>query len=427
MTEHQFNRRLLLAAFALLAALIWSRPAPPAYVGVDAGCYARIARDIAERPISAWPEVTWGEPFYEHPPGALWVESLWFRAFGFSAQSGVTLARLWATLLGLGVALVALRLSDARVAALSLVGLASFGGFYSESQNPMLDLPLTTVMTFAILAIVSERSGWFAVLFTFAFFIKGPPALALLAPLMWFAATFRRLRFAAMTVALALALLSLACLCFEYARLQRGLAPFFSIYFERQLKASLLHGHHNPSDNPFFYLTTVAGLYSVFVVALPLGAYLRRREPLWQLGALWAAAIVGGFTLARQKYAWYIHPMMPGAAWVTGLALATVASRVPLRLLRWLPRVLGTAAAFWFALSVTTTFPLSRIAHSSAVMDRTAWPSPSPDRIVADCSDLGEWRAKHLFSLYWRAERRACNDSSAAWVFDGDSLRLQAK
>jgi hypothetical protein len=152
----------------------------------------------------------------------------------------------------------------------------------------------------------------------------------------------------------------------------------------------------------------------------------RRDDRLFQLGTLWVLAIVGGFSLAKQKYAWYVHPAMLGAAWVCGVALEMLIARLSDRVVAWCTRVVASAAALWFVFGLLVTLPGSSLQAASAVMDQLKWPSADGPRTVADCSPLGEWRATHLFSLYWQAERLACEDTAAAFSFDGMTLKARS-
>src|SRR5450631_834361 len=85
---------LVTAAVAVVLAVVWVRAGPPLLLGADSACYARVAREAAERPLSACAERTVaGQPFFEHPPLALTAESLWFRVFGARAAPAMSLGR----------------------------------------------------------------------------------------------------------------------------------------------------------------------------------------------------------------------------------------------------------------------------------------------------------------------------------------------
>src|SRR5689334_8905840 len=115
---------LPLVALAVTLTTVWVRPPPAVLYGTDAGCYARVAREMAERPLAQWPRVTvGGKDFFEHPPLAMWVESGMFRLLGISAASAVLLARLTSTLLTLLILAVARRMAGTRAAALCVLTL----------------------------------------------------------------------------------------------------------------------------------------------------------------------------------------------------------------------------------------------------------------------------------------------------------------
>ncbi|MCC6809284.1 MAG: glycosyltransferase family 39 protein [Deltaproteobacteria bacterium] len=418
--------RWTLAAGVLVFATIWARPEPVGLWGVDAGCYARIAKEIAERPLSDWPNITWGgERYYEHPPLALWIESVAFRVAGPSARTAVTLARMWATLAALLTALVAFRLAGDRVAGLSLIALVTFGGFLNESQNPMFEIALTACMALCFVAVTQRRgrAPLFALGFVAAFFIKGPPALAVFAPLVWHVGVReKQWRSVFAAAGLALTTVAIAVYGFEHARAVRGLDPYFATYLERQVLASFTAGRHNPDSNPLFYLGVLATSYGPFVVALPFAIWKMRRHRLFELGALWVLAIVCGFSLAKQKYGWYVHPAMFGAAWVCALAADAFFDRLPERLRARVPAVLAIVGALWLAVTPWIDAPSSPTRGHTAALARIAWPEAAAPRIVADCAALGEWRAIHLFAFHWGAKPRPCDDTSAPFRFDGERL-----
>ena len=146
-------------------AVVW--PARPLILnGADSGCYARVAKELAERPLSQALELTLGHlPFFEHPPLGFWLESAVFRALGASAEVAVGLARLEGSAALLLLALVALRLARGRsgasdpsspalpsrpeplvVAGCAVLGALTLPGFLMQSQVPMLEMPLTVAL-----------------------------------------------------------------------------------------------------------------------------------------------------------------------------------------------------------------------------------------------------------------------------------------
>lgn len=427
----------VLAGMALFAVLVsvWVRPPPPLLSGADAACYARVAREMVERPLGEWFRVTLGgEDFYEHPPLAMWLESGLFRLLGVSAANAVLFARLLASLLVVLVFAVARRVADARAAVLSVLGLPLLAGFLFESQNPMLELPLTVALGIAVLGAVSladsPRRGavLFAVGFAAGVFIKGPPALAVFPVLAWAGWRMRvPVRTLALAAGLAVGLLALCIGAFEWARVAHGLPPFFSRYFAHQVLKSALEGRHHAVRSPFFYVEPMKRWYLAGLLAVPLAAWAwlrHRREGLGrlaELGLLFVAVIVAGFSVPVQKYFWYIHPTMLGCAWLLGVALAGL---LPVRWERWVC-LLGVVAALGYAVALHVVPPrVSSIGRELEAVHTLPPPAfaPGQPRRIADCTQaLGEWKATHLFAFLWSAERVPC-DAPAAWRMEGTSL-----
>ena len=92
MHDHRF---LAMAAGVLITVVVLVRPGTPYLGGVDAACYARIAQELAQRPIADWASITLdGGQFFDHPPLAFWIEALAFKLSGASAATAVWLALL---------------------------------------------------------------------------------------------------------------------------------------------------------------------------------------------------------------------------------------------------------------------------------------------------------------------------------------------
>jgi 4-amino-4-deoxy-L-arabinose transferase-like glycosyltransferase len=431
------SRRLTLAAAALFAVVVLVRPTPLGLFGVDGACYARIARDLAAQPVATWADVRWDDgAFHEHPPLALWLEAGWFRVFGATAAAAVWLARTYALLLGAVVFLVARKVSGLRVAALSLVGLSVLPSFIFESQNPMFEGPLTLAFACALWATTRLKTSrlavlGFAVSVVAAFWVKGVPAFAGGALLGW--ALWQGVRWPRVveTAGASVALLLVTALGFEAWSRASGLTTFFSDYAHKQLVTSFVEGRGNPVSSPFFYAGVLLDWHLAFVVALPMVALHFKRlstsaRALASLGLWHAVLIVVGFSFAKQKNTWYLAPLLPGAAWVVGVALSALVARAravldvtPLRR-RALPMalVLGALAFGGVQLGLGTSRDTPREAAIRAV---AATPLEAQRGSVANCSVLGEWVGAHLFEFHWHAAMVAC-DAPAQWRFDGREL-----
>ena len=429
---HPWGRHALPAAVIVALGLgIWVRPQPPAFAGVDAACYARVARELSERPIAEWLEVRLeGAPFHEHPPLAFWLEALAFRVGGASAASATALARLYASLLALLVFLIGRRLAGDRVGLLSAAALLALSGFLFESQNAMLELPLSVALSAGLLALLAtaRRPGWgyvgLALATAAAVLIKGPPAL-LLAPLAlaagWLGILSRRAGVVASCVVLMAVVMALGGL--EGARHAAHLPSFLGDYLPRRVLQFGLLGRDEPATSPLFYLRHLWRWYAPALLLLPLSVILRRREErdLLTLAWLWAAALVLAFSLAGKRSYWFIHPITPAAAGWMGVVLHRA---LPARWERAVAAALGVGCLAYLV-GVLLSVDLQRATDSEqAAIARSTPPSfdAATPRQVAHCGRLGTWRATHLFGFYWRARLLPCT-SEAPYRFDGAELR----
>ena len=247
-------------------------------------------------------------------------------------------------------------------------------------------------------------------------------ALALLRRLTW--------RWALGALAAALSLAALTVLGFEALRAVAGLPPFWTTYLSHQVLPSITQGRHHPDSNPLFFARPLVSwylpglLFLVAAAALALGrprAWAQRfpREvALW--GALLWAGVVVGFSVPAQKYDWYIHPGLLGAALVAGAVLASLPDAGH----RWLGRWAVALAVLWPPSSFVP-WEAHLSAHQRQLLAIQRLAAPAEPRVVADCSSLGPWASEHLMAFEWDARRVGCGES-APWRFDGERLERLA-
>lgn len=441
--------RFFLATTLLLGlSVVWVRPGPTLLIGGDAGCYARVGRELAERDVSQWLELTLAhEPFLEHPPLALWLNGLVVRWFGVSPAALVGLARLYSSLTLLVLAAVAMRLSSRRgssidgatLGAFTVLGALTLPGFLYESQVAMLEAPLALALAVGLLAIVGmlksvaptpERAaitsvGLFALALLGGFWVKGPPVLVLVG-VVGVAVVFGWMRpmVAAAAIAAGVGAIVLSVVAFDALRASHGLGPFFSTYLSKQVLASVTEGRHHPEPNPFFYVGPTLSWYGPAVGALVLAAVaLRFRARLARFSleamvlgaALWLGVLVG-FSIPVQKYQWYTHPGLVGAALLVGAVLALL----PAKLDRFLALGCVGGALLWpFIALVPWESRLSETQRQIAVLQSAT--GPGRGDAIADCSSMDWWVSGHLMGFLWDARRVECADP-APWRFDGQRV-----
>jgi 4-amino-4-deoxy-L-arabinose transferase-like glycosyltransferase len=425
------SARVFLVVTGLLGAVVtWFRPGPRLLVGGDSGIYARIARELAERPISTWVELSLdGAAFSEHPPLALWVEALAFRVLGASVPVAVGVARAWATLALVLLAVAAFRLhggdADARrrAAGFTVLGALCLPGFLYVSQVAMLETPLLAWLALGLVAVAGRGRGdvaLFALALVGGFWTKGPPALVLLGLLGGLGGVkllpWRRAAGLAVT---SLGALVLSVVLFDAARGALGLKPFFGTYFAHQVFPSIAEGRHNPDRNPFFYVGPMLNWYTpavLAVVALSV-PWVRARvsRPVAVTGGLLVAGVLVGFSAVPQKYQWYLHACAGGAALLVGAVLHAVGERLE----RHLSPAVAVCAVAWPLISFAP-WPLTFSEQQVLAVQASA--APPPGARVVDCSGQEAWAAEHLQGFVWRTRRVACG-GEGEWRWDGTELR----
>jgi hypothetical protein len=218
---------------------------------------------------------------------------------------------------------------------------------------------------------------------------------------------------------------------FEGTRSAQGLPPFFPEYLGDQVRRSIVEGRHRPAPGePFFYVEALLRWHVPLLLALPLSAWAFRRldagqRRLMELGWVFTAVILVGFTVPVQKSPWYIHPVMFGGALFMGTSLAALPAQ------RW-DRAMaagavglalcGAAFAAWSAAQPARHGDLYAMHH----LPPPAFAPGEPNQ-VADCGTVvGDWRSAHLLDFLWRAERVPCQ-APAPYRFAGGQLLRQER
>lgn len=446
-------RVFFMASWLLGLSAIWFRPGPALLIGGDSGIYARIARELAERPLSSWWSLTLdGQPFFEHPPLGFWLEAVAFLFGGVSVETARMVPRiassltlLFAGLAGWETGARSLQPTDdgapATLGAFAMLGTLLLSGFLYCSQVAMLEAPLLLSLSLALWAtaalLESPRSGpgarrvvataTFGIAVTAGVWVKGPPALVALAPLAALGALRRiSLRQALVAGALALGLAVMSTWLWDAWCLSRGREPFFQHYLHHQVAPSITEGRHNPNRDPFFYWSPLWGWYGpgFFAAGAALALTFFRGSPwarrwtpeLSVLGGVTWLGVVVGFSIVTQKYQWYIHL---GAIGV-GLLVGSVLALLPTRLVPPLAALALLAALAWPVVARRVPFSLTGSQREILAVQSTPGP-PLPGERVADCSGMEAWASEHLIGFFWRAARVPC-EAEAGWRWDGTTL-----
>jgi 4-amino-4-deoxy-L-arabinose transferase-like glycosyltransferase len=315
-------------------------------LGPDEPRYASIGREMALSGDWITPRL-WGEAWFEKPPLLYWMTAL-----GFKAGLNDDLApRLPVALLSAAFILLffhQVRREFGERAALYSAGiLATSGGWLAYSHVAVMDIPLATTFSAAVLLSLRwVRSGGrrglvlAGILLGFAMLAKGLVPLVLIAPLLWVAGRRWPNLFLLAAAAIAVAL-PWYLLCY----LQNGDVFINEFIWKHHISrfASPDLQHVQPW---WYYIPVLLGLmfpWTATIALLPHHADDARRKLL-------LLTVVFGFVFfsaATNKLPGYLLPLLPLVAALAGVRLAEIGNPRPYilasaALLLLLPFVAGT-------------------------------------------------------------------------------------
>jgi len=355
-------------------------------LGPDEPRYADIGRAMAQTGDWITPRL-WGKPWFEKPPLLYWMTALGFQA-GLDADLAPRLPVALASIAFLVFFFAALRREfGERPAFYATMILATSAGWLAYSHVAVTDLPMSGAFAGAMLIVMRGRlriteSVAAGALLGLAILAKGLVPLALFVPALWF---LRR------HVGQALSILSIAVLIaapwYVLVMLRNG-APFFDVFFLQQTFGRFA-SHELGHEQPFwFYLPVLlAGLFpwTPFLILLFRNrAYQDRRATFLLAWIIWALVF---FSVFLNKLPGYLLPILPAAAALLGISIATetrsarivtllAASAVLLCFIPAIQDALPEALLAGFSrahieLSAAWVFPALIVAAASILLERT--------------------------------------------------------
>lgn len=441
-------RQLLLAALVLAGIIIWAQPGEPLLRGTDAGVYAQVAKEMSQRSLGHWVQLTLdGAPFHEHPPGLMFLLAAAFTCLGATPHTAILTAHVLMTLEVALCAGIASALAGPYAAAASVLGLCVLSGFYVEAHNPMLELPTAVGLSLGVWGLAAagraRRGSLLRGLSMVAAVIgpvgaawsKGPVALAyvpIAAVLVLRGVVSLRLFIGCLICSGLLTTAGFAW--FDAAQKAAGVSPFLGPYLREQVWPSMVQGRHHAVSDPTFYVPILRRWYAAGLALMPMTGALcvrhRARSPaaftLWLLGAMWLATVVLGFSCMRQKYQWYVHVALPAFALCSGAGLAAL----PPRWQRPFSSVLcGAAVSAALALAGLGLLDAPRLRQEPvclAALGRLpaappAWPGHR--RRLSCCAGPSGWRERYVALFVHDATWVPCDVPADArytplgWVF----------
>ena len=336
---------LVLAALGLAAVNLTFRLSHEMIQVWDESLYATTALEMLRS--GNWIVTTFqGAPDYYNskPPLNVWLIALSFKAFGVSLLALRLPSALAAWLTVLAVYVWSRRQLGPRVAVLAALVLGTTYGFlYTHSgRTANADAPLTLVITLTFMTAWNAQRRprvalWLGPLAAIAVMLKGPGALALMAPfavadLVEAMRARPRLAVWAAPRLAGLALGALPVGLWAYARWHYDGWRFFShmIGYDALARVgSALEGH---AESPFYFLDVlqrheyewlIVAALAVLAAPSALGMLWRwlGASPARSLMPAWLVAGIGLPTLMSTKLSWYLNPFFPLLAMAVAAAV----------------------------------------------------------------------------------------------------------
>ncbi len=307
----------------------------------DEGRYVEIPREMVESGDYLTPRLN-GVKYFEKPPLFYWFEAGLIKAFGLSEWSVRVGPAIFALIGCLAVYYAGARMYGRTIGVLSAVVLATAALYYALSRLIILDMPVTVLLTVALLSFLlgsREPEGRSRRTFFWAFYAAA--ALAMLAKgligivipgmiiFTWMLVMneWRMLRSMHLVSGTVLFLLIAAP---WHILVDRANPEFFNFYFihehfERYL--TTVHGRYKPFW--FFLPVLLVGFFpwTAFVVqavhrSLPRSWRERTGEKEAVFLMLWAGLVFLFFSASDSKLIPYILPVLPPLALIVGRYLA---------------------------------------------------------------------------------------------------------
>ncbi len=421
----------------LAAVILWNQIENEVFYSVDDVVYALVAKELTKKHFTEWVALTWFQsPFHEHPHLTPWMLGVSMAMFGVRTTTAIVPIALLSTLTVLLTYFLGRNLIDHRYGLLAAATLALTPQFVKGGRNPMLEPALMFFIMLTVYchirATESTRYAYTVLMglsLGLAFLAKGAPAVLAVAVIVGFQgvarllpAPFARFRvrwgwFAVhllCAIVVSLALLALVDL-WHYAMLGKS---FFAHYVLGQWKRTVLD--REQANDLLYYVKVFLGYWPwlpFVLLSVPLVIWKKDRVavPAWILGSLVTGGTLVGFTLLAHKAPWYVAIHYVGSSLMAALTLRSVLPE------SWMQKHCARAclACAIAILGLSATFP-SLFLHDprprEAFFGRAAAAlgDQLEGKVLADCTNVGQWRGPFLFRFHLGATRTHCDDRTAA-------------
>ncbi|MEW6057903.1 MAG: glycosyltransferase family 39 protein [Bdellovibrionota bacterium] len=354
---------IVFLAWALFFVGLHHTPVPT----IDGAVRAVMARNLLQTG-QLFPAIYEGAPLLDHPPLYVWVTALSYKIFGVNDFAFNLVPRLFALLTVLVTALIGLKSGLGRgTALLAAFILCSTRDFVLSSVRGYIEPVLEFFIYSAFLFIILQRKrrsllfSTLAGLCTFlALFSKGPVVLW---PLLFFAFLLAlpnaensltlRARIQSLCVYVSSLLICVGAWAFWVEKSDQW--RFWQQYLFDQVLGSALTGRAGAQTlEPFFFFDILLKYYWPWLPLLVWALVQSLKNRLALVFAVFGLGFLGGFSLVKWKFWYYIAPAYPAFA----LAIAAALHK---RIWNWLehplvPKTLLYLSVVW--IFIGSTFPL---------------------------------------------------------------------
>lgn len=412
---------ITLLASILFLSKLWESDLP----SLDSSVYASISREILRSGdwlTLHYPYSDEYKDFYQHPPLYFWLTAIAFKIFGNNDYA----AKFFSSLMGMGTVIIvfqiALVIKDKWVAFFSSTILALTQFFVKYSRKSLLDAPLTFFISLSILFFLLARNKNNRVYYILcgvsiglAVMTKGIPGFSPVIIIILYAVFSRNTEIIykkGMILAYLFAIITIA----PWILLQiiyHG-DKFFNLYIKGQVMNSFLMGRGEKPEDFYHMVGGYLFYFKSFLISfLPwspiviIGFYrliknnwCNRKDFSAKYSLLifsWFGVIFIGFSIARHKYDWYLLPLFPAAAIISGIVISEYFSN---RLRSWAPRLLLLLTIALLILTSITplNFDISRQKEFKSLVPYIRFHTTENERIII--YKMGYWATMARFSYY---------------------------
>jgi 4-amino-4-deoxy-L-arabinose transferase-like glycosyltransferase len=304
----------------------------------DEGFYGGVSKEIFR--TGDWINLYWsGMPWSDKPPLYMWMTNIFYNLFGINEFS----VRLFSSLCGMGTVIVtyllALKLYNRKAAIASSLVLLSTWHFVWSSKVGMLDIALTFFISLSLLLfeLGTEKRKFLIlspIVFALAFLTKGPGAMIIPIIICIYALFSGKARKLIDPCFIFGALVSLLILTWWHLAVFKSYGDtFIKGYFLQHLVSrttTALDGHTGDLFTYFGAIPNKGRPWSAVGLALiPILVFITiwKKEKQHLLPVIWACCVILIFSVVKTKLHWYIMPVYPALALMTGWAAEKIFRR----------------------------------------------------------------------------------------------------